>query len=167
MSMSRLEATRRADDSTRISGPYQPASSSMYCKPRSTAKSTHFMAAAMLSCVTRMALPGRIQDVSLMRQGALRLRKSCLLLMRSTAFSPAMMTRHGISYGVMISAVSYIDIPKTLSAVSFSLPRTKSERAASPMAVYSPFGRWSRSGRSLSLHQAGSDFKSFTREYCA
>ncbi|GAB3981523.1 hypothetical protein GCM10029978_082690 [Actinoallomurus acanthiterrae] len=100
-----------------LSGPYQPASNSTYCRPRVAAKST----AASPSAVVRLernALPGLIQDVSASRLGRARVVTRSPRSTRSAALPPTMRVRHGVANGVATENDDWIGPPPRCAEVA-------------------------------------------------
>src|SRR5258707_9149495 len=80
------------------SGPYQPASYSMYCRPRAAAKSAPASPAAVVSW-RRKTLPGLIQEVSARTLAGASVGTSSALSTSSAWLDPITTARHGVENG--------------------------------------------------------------------
>src|SRR5512138_3790458 len=78
-----------------FSGPYQPASNSMYLRLCLAAKSTQATPPVVLSETSRMTFPGRIQEVLVILQGSFRFRMKSLFSRSRAALSATMRNRQG------------------------------------------------------------------------
>src|SRR5665648_25988 len=119
-------ATFEASELKSKAGPYHFQSYRIYCKPFAAAKSIHALVFSLVWAISRIILPGLIQSVFEMTQGLFRFNKISLCSSNCPGVSAAIITRHGVSKGVMASTGCQSEVTNVpgCSGLTLNLVRT-------------------------------------------